>query len=76
VDAVARLRKQCLDVQYASRPGGERPGTVQRVLVPLDGQPVTTAVAPPLGGTAVPGRMPGDTVLVDPSRPATVLVAR
>jgi len=75
-DALARLRKRCLDVQYASLSGGGPPGTVRRVLVPLAGQPVAAAVVPPSDGVTDPGRMPGDTVLVDPSRPTTVVVAR
>jgi hypothetical protein len=78
VDALAGLRKQCLDIQYASLNGDRdgRPGTVQRILVPLAGQPIVTAAVPPFDGTAVPDRMAGDTVLTDPSRPATIVVAR
>lgn len=61
--ALARLREQCLDVQYASLPGG-RPGTVRSIAVPVAGQPNAAAVEP------------GDTVLTDPSRPVTVTVNR
>ncbi|WP_405873493.1 hypothetical protein [Streptomyces sp. NBC_00005] len=74
-DALARLNGLCLDVQYATRPGAGRPGTVRQVLVPLAGRPVASAVLPADGG-AVPGRGPGDRVLFDPSRPATVVVTR
>ncbi|WP_406492355.1 hypothetical protein OHB06_15685 [Streptomyces sp. NBC_01604] len=70
--ALARLRKQCLDVQYASLPGGGRPGTVRQVLVPLAGAPNTAAALPPGEGT----HQPGDTVRVDPRRPSTVTVTR
>ncbi|MFE9437908.1 hypothetical protein ACFYO2_02630 [Streptomyces sp. NPDC006602] len=70
--ALARLRKQCLDVQYASLPGDGRPGTVRQVLVPLAGPPDTAAVLPPDEGAD----RPGDTVLVDPRRPATLSVTR
>ncbi|WP_329277899.1 hypothetical protein [Streptomyces sp. NBC_01451] len=75
-DAAGELRKQCLDVQYASLPGGEPAGTVQRVLVPIAGQPITAAVVPPPDGTAPRGHAPGDTVSTDLSRPATIVVAR
>ncbi|WP_210576281.1 hypothetical protein [Streptomyces sp. GESEQ-4] len=68
VDALRRLRGQCLDVQYASRPGAGRPGTVHSVVVPVAGQAAPVAV--------VPGRRAGDTVLAEPSRPATVVVVR
>ncbi|MDQ1044894.1 hypothetical protein [Streptomyces sp. V4I2] len=70
--ALARLRKQCLDVQYASLPGDGRAGTVRQVLVPLAGPPDTAAVLPPDEGTD----RPGDSVLVDPRRPATLSVTR
>ncbi|MEV0224226.1 hypothetical protein [Streptomyces sp. NPDC050704] len=73
---LARLGKQCLDVQYASLPGSARPGTVERVLVPIAGRPNALAALPPDGGAELPGRTTGSTVLVDLSRPATVLVAR
>ena len=78
VDALTTLRKLCLDVQYASQNGDRdgRPGTVRRILVPLAGQPLAAAAVPPLDGIAVPGRTAGDTVPVDPSRPATMVVAR
>jgi len=75
-DALARLNGLCLDVQYATRPGGGRPGTVWQVLVPLAGRPVASAAVPPSDGIAVRGRGPGDQVLVDPSRPSTVVVTR
>nr|WSY55437.1 hypothetical protein OG999_38500 [Streptomyces sp. NBC_00886] len=75
-DARAKLRRLCLDVQYASRPGGARPGTVRQVLIPLAGRPIASAELPPLGGATVPGRAPGDRAPVDPSRPATVVVTR
>ncbi|WP_307531715.1 hypothetical protein [Streptomyces umbrinus] len=75
-DVLARLRKQCLDVQYASLPGGARPGTVERVLVPLAGRPDVLVAVPTVGGTELPGRTAGSTVLVDPRRPATMVVAR
>lgn len=75
-DAAGKLRKQCLDVQYASLPGGEPAGTVRRVLVPIAGQPLTAAVLPPPDGTAPDGHAPGDTVSTDLSRPATVVVTR
>ncbi|MCX5242564.1 hypothetical protein OG824_45940 [Streptomyces prunicolor] len=70
--ALARLRKQCLDVQYASLPGTGRPGTVSRAVIPLAGRPDSAVVLPSDGG---PGG-PGDTVLVDPARPATLVVGR
>ncbi|MFC8664631.1 hypothetical protein [Streptomyces sp. NPDC057199] len=75
-DVLARLREQCLDVQYASLPGSARPGTVERVLVPFAGRPDTHVAAPPGGSIALPGRAAGSTVLVDPRRPATMVVAR
>ncbi|MDH6216545.1 hypothetical protein [Streptomyces pseudovenezuelae] len=71
-DALARLSGLCLDVQYATRPGGT-PGTVRQVLVPLAGHPTTSAALPPTDGTAP---TPGDRVLLDPTRPATLVVAR
>ncbi|XUL87681.1 hypothetical protein ACQ86D_14185 [Streptomyces galilaeus] len=70
--ALAGLRKQCLEVQYASLPGTGRPGTVSRAVIPLAGRPDSAVVLPPDGG---PGG-PGDTVLVDPARPATLVVTR
>ncbi|MGW7209030.1 hypothetical protein [Streptomyces sp. NPDC054837] len=73
---LTRLRARCLDVQYATLPGKGTPGTVQRVYVPLAGHPVAAAFLPPLEGTTAPGRMPGDKVLTDASRPATVVVTR
>lgn len=75
-ELLARLRERCLDVQYASLPGGARRGTVRRVEVPLAARMSPTAVIPPLDGVPVPGRLPGDRVLTDPSRPTTVVVAR
>ncbi|MCX5557140.1 hypothetical protein [Streptomyces sp. NBC_00038] len=75
-DVLASLRTQCLKVQYASHSGGARPGTVRQILVPLTGQPLAVAVAPPPDGIDVPGRTPGSTVRVDPGRPATIVVAR
>ncbi|WP_406127464.1 hypothetical protein [Streptomyces sp. NBC_00989] len=75
-DARAKLRRLCLDVQYASRPGGARPGTVRQVLIPLAGRWIASAELPPLDGAALPGRAPGNRALVDPSRPATVVVTR
>ncbi|MFJ1970907.1 hypothetical protein ACIO93_19730 [Streptomyces sp. NPDC087903] len=74
--ALTRLRKLCLDVQYSSLPGAERGGTVRQVLVPLAGPRGPAAALPPLDSAAVPGREPGDLVLVDPSRPATLAVTR
>jgi hypothetical protein len=74
-DALARLSALCLDVQYASTPGGGRPGTVRQVLVPLAERLVPSVAVPP-DGTPLPGHAPGDQVLVDPSRPATVVVSR
>jgi hypothetical protein len=74
--ALARLRKQCLEVQYASLPGAERAGTVRQVVLPLAGRPGSAAALPPLDTVTIPGRAPGDTVLVDPSRPATLVVTR
>ncbi|MEU6380860.1 hypothetical protein [Streptomyces sp. NPDC046909] len=73
---LARLRELCLDVQYASLPGEAAPGTVQRVYVPVAGHPVAAAFLPPLDGVTTPGRMPGDKVPADPSRPATLVVNR
>ncbi|KKD08306.1 hypothetical protein [Streptomyces sp. WM6386] len=73
---LTRLRARCLDVQYATLPGKGTPGTVQRVYVPLAGHPVAAAFLPPLEGTTAPGRMPGDKVLTDASRPTTVVVTR
>ncbi|MFD3835433.1 hypothetical protein ACFWWC_04130 [Streptomyces sp. NPDC058642] len=73
---LTRLRARCLDVQYATRPGKGTPGTVQRVYVPLAGHPVAAAFLPPLEGTTAPGRMPGDKIRTDPSRPTTVVVTR
>ncbi|MEU9898201.1 hypothetical protein ACIBCS_15680 [Streptomyces phaeochromogenes] len=73
---LARLRKQCLDVRYASLPGSARPGTVERVLVPLAGRPDGLVAVPPVGGVELPGRTAGSKVLVDPRRPATMVVAR
>lgn len=75
-DVLTRLRAQCLDIQYATLPGRSRPGTVQRVYVPLAGHPVAAAFLPPLAGTTAPDRMPGDTVRTDPSRPTTLVVTR
>ncbi|MFI1488080.1 hypothetical protein [Streptomyces sp. NPDC020747] len=75
-DVLARLRKQCLDVQYASLPGSARPGTVEQVLVPLAGRPDALVAVPPVGGVELPGRTAGSTVPVDPRRPATMVVAR
>ncbi|MFD3312336.1 hypothetical protein [Streptomyces sp. NPDC058694] len=75
-DVLARLRKQCLDVQYASLPGSARPGTVERVLVPFAGRRDAHVAAPPGGSIELPGRAAGSTVLVDPRRPATMVVAR
>jgi len=76
VDARAKLRRLCLDLQYASRPGGARPGTVRQVLIPLAGRWTASAELPPLDAAALPGRAPGDRAPVDPSRPATVVVTR
>jgi hypothetical protein len=73
---LARLRTQCLDVQYASLPGAARPGTVERILVPLVCRSNVLAAVPPDGGIELPGRTPGSTVPVDPRRPATMVVAR
>ncbi|MGW3283209.1 hypothetical protein ACWDR3_01025 [Streptomyces sp. NPDC001002] len=70
--ALARLRKQCLDVQYASLRGTGRPGTVSHVVVPLAVRANTAAVLPPDGGA----EGPGDTVLVNPASPATLVVTR
>ena len=75
-DVVARLRKQCLDVQYASLPGSARPGTVERVLVPLVGRRDALVAVRPGSSVELPGRTVGSTVLVDPRRPATTVVAR
>ncbi|WP_405993762.1 hypothetical protein [Streptomyces sp. NBC_00986] len=75
-DARAKLRRLCLDLQYASRPGGARPGTVGQVLIPLAGRWTASAELPPLDGAALPGRVSGNRALVDPSRPATVVVSR
>jgi len=75
-DAAQALRKQCLDIQYASLPDNGPSGTVRRVLVPIAGQPLTAAVLPPPDGTAPQGHAPGDRVSTDLSRPATVVVAR
>lgn len=72
----ARLRRRCLDVQFASTAGGVWQGTVLRIAVPIAGRPTAAAVIPPFEGTAVAGRMPGDTVLADLSRPSTVAVTR
>ncbi|MFJ6082183.1 hypothetical protein ACIQI8_12335 [Streptomyces sp. NPDC092369] len=71
-DALTRLSDLCLDIQYATRPGG-RPGTVRQVLVPLAGHPTASAALPPTDNTAA---APGDRVLLDPTRPATLVVAR
>lgn len=78
MEALAGLRKQCLDVRYASLSGDRdgRPGTVRRILVPLAGQPLAAAAVPPLNGIAVLGGRAGDTVSADPSRPATMVIAR
>lgn len=73
---VTRLRARYLDIQYATLPGKGTPGTVQRVYAPLAGHPTAAAYLPPLEDTTAPGRMPGDTVLTDPSRPTTVVVTR
>jgi len=70
--ALARLRKQCLDVQYASLPGTGRAGTVSRAVVPLAGRPNAAVVLPPDGVA----EGPGDTVRVEPARPATLVVTR
>lgn len=75
-DVLTRLRAQCLDVQYAALPGKGRPGTVQRVYVPLTGHPTASAFLPPLPGTTAPDRMPGDKVHTDPSRPTTLVLTR
>ncbi|MGA6221523.1 hypothetical protein ACPESV_14475 [Streptomyces umbrinus] len=75
-DVLARLRKQCLDVQYASLPGNARPGTVERVLVPLVGRRDPLVAVPPGGSIELPGPTAGSTALVDPRRPATMVVAR
>lgn len=75
--ALARLTALCLDVQYAAQPGGTRPGAVRQVLLPLAGHVTPTAAVPPPGDTTPPpGLGPGDRVLLDPSRPATVVLAR
>ncbi|MFJ4790514.1 hypothetical protein [Streptomyces sp. NPDC088794] len=71
-DALTRLGDLCLDIQYATRPGA-RPGTVRQVRVPLAGRPAASACLPPTDDTAAD---PGDRVLLDPTRPATVVVAR
>ncbi|MDQ0952979.1 hypothetical protein QFZ24_006902 [Streptomyces phaeochromogenes] len=75
-DVLARLRKQCLDVQYASLPGSARPGTVERVLVPSVGRRDALVAVPPGGSIELPGRTAGSTVLVNPHRPATMVLAR
>ncbi|MDN3020677.1 hypothetical protein [Streptomyces sp. S.PB5] len=75
-DVLTRLRALCLDVQYASLPGNDRPGSVQRVYVPVAGHPAASAFLPPFDGTAPADRMPGDSIPTDPSRPATLVVTR
>ncbi|MEU6259788.1 hypothetical protein [Streptomyces sp. NPDC047043] len=72
---LARLSALCLAIQYTSRPDSGRPGTVHQVLIPLATHPTATAALPPPADTSsVPG--PGERALLDPSRPATVVVAR
>ncbi|MGY6025213.1 hypothetical protein [Streptomyces spinosirectus] len=74
-DALARLSALCLDVQYAGTRDGGRHGAVRQVLVPLAERLVPSVAVPP-DGAPLPGHAPGDRVLVDPSRPATVVVTR
>ena len=74
--ALARIRGLCLDVQYASGPGAGRPGTVRQILIPLAGRFAPSAAVPAEDGSPLPGEAPGDRVLLDPSRPATVILTR
>ncbi|WP_328975989.1 hypothetical protein [Streptomyces canus] len=74
-EVLARLREQCLDVQYVSMPGGGHRGTVRSIEIPVAGHTAPVAELPPPDGAAQ-GHLPGDRILTDPSRPTTVLVIR
>ncbi|MEV6169679.1 hypothetical protein AB0L99_15825 [Streptomyces sp. NPDC051954] len=70
---LTHLRRQCLNIQYASRPdSGAQPGTVHSIVVPVAGQSAPVTVVP----ASAPGPGAGDSVLAEPSRPVTVVVAR
>ncbi|WP_329227089.1 hypothetical protein [Streptomyces canus] len=75
-EVLARLRERCLDVQYVSMPGGGHRGTVRSIEIPVAGHTAPVAELPPPDGSAAQGRLPGDKILTDPSRPTTVLVIR
>ncbi|MEU9169220.1 hypothetical protein AB0D34_15680 [Streptomyces sp. NPDC048420] len=61
-DVLARLRERCLDVQYASVPGGAAWGTVRWIEIPVAGHAAPVAELPP---TDDPGR--GDPDRATPS---------
>ena len=74
--ALGRLSSLCLDIQYTSRPDSGRPGTVHQVLIPLATHPTATAALPPPPAATPSAPGPGERALLDPTRPATVVVAR
>ncbi|MFI6434068.1 hypothetical protein [Streptomyces sp. NPDC050759] len=75
-EVLARLRERCLDVQYVSMPGGGHRGTVRSIEIPVAGRTAPVAELPPTDGSPAQGRLPGDKILTDPSRPTRVLVIR
>ncbi|MEU9322897.1 hypothetical protein AB0D91_03655 [Streptomyces canus] len=75
-EVLARLRERCLDVQYVSMPGGGHRGTVRSIEIPVAGHTAPVAELPPPDGSPAQGRLPGDKILTDPSRPTRVTVIR
>ncbi|KUN70785.1 hypothetical protein AQJ46_14020 [Streptomyces canus] len=75
-EVLARLRERCLDVQYVSMPGGGHRGTVRSIEIPVAGHTAPVAELPPTDDSPAQGRLPGDKILTDPSRPTRVLVTR
>ncbi|WP_329241899.1 hypothetical protein [Streptomyces canus] len=75
-EVLARLRERCLDVQYVSMPGGGHRGTVRSIEIPVAGHTAPLAELPPTDDSPAQGRLPGDKILTDPSRPTRVLVTR
>ena len=73
-EVLARLRERCLDVQYVSMPGGVHRGTVWWIEIPVAGHTAPVAELPSTEGSPAQGRLPGDKILTDPSRPTTVVV--
>lgn len=70
--ALTRLRALCLNIQYATTPGTTHPGTVHQILLPLADQHTPSIAIPTDHTTPLPNAQP----LLDPSRPATLILTR